>query len=68
MDTDPTAAYPGKQPIAKVGKAIKNILIVKAFLDPNLSPIYPIITPPIGLMKKAPPNTAKLSIIAACPS
>jgi hypothetical protein len=48
-----------------VGNAIKKMEIVRAFLDPYLSPIYPIIIPPIGLIKNAPPNTAKLSTIAA---
>lgn len=64
----PTAAYPGRQPMQKVGNAMRKIDIVSALRLPYLSPMYPIIIPPRGRIKKAPPNTAKLSTIAAWPS
>jgi hypothetical protein len=54
----PTCSYVGKHPIKNVGKAIKNRLNTNACLRPYLSPTYPIVRPPTGRIRKAPPYTA----------
>eukprot|EP00282_Hemiselmis_andersenii_P031532 CAMPEP_0169454522 /NCGR_PEP_ID=MMETSP1042-20121227/15322_1 /TAXON_ID=464988 /ORGANISM="Hemiselmis andersenii, Strain CCMP1180" /LENGTH=185 /DNA_ID=CAMNT_0009566599 /DNA_START=758 /DNA_END=1315 /DNA_ORIENTATION=- len=55
---NPASAYVGKHPIMKVDAPIIVTDIVRAVLRPYVSPMCPNMTPPKGLMKKAPPNTA----------
>lgn len=45
-----------------VAIAMRKILISSARFRPETSPMYPIMIPPTGLMRKAPPKTAKDSI------
>jgi hypothetical protein len=49
-------------PMQVVAIAMRKILISSAFFRPETSPIYPIIIPPTGLMRNAPPKTANDSM------
>mmetsp|Transcript_26554 Transcript_26554/g.63227 ORF Transcript_26554/g.63227 Transcript_26554/m.63227 type:complete len:230 (-) Transcript_26554:131-820(-) len=59
----PICLYVGRHPMRVVATAMRNIEISNAYFLPRLSPMYPITNPPIGLIKKAQPKTAKLSRI-----